>query len=124
MQKSFLPEAKKLKVYLLLHVLLMIYSVGGILSKAASGVPFLSLKFILLYGGVILILGIYAIGWQQVIKRLPLTEAYMNKAITFFWSLLWGVLFFREQITLKKILGVLVITTGILLYSAKEADSE
>ena len=61
------------KTMLALHILLAVYSVGNVFSKLAADVPFLSPRFILYYGIVLLILGIYAIGWQQVIKRMPLT---------------------------------------------------
>ena len=47
---------------------------------------------------MVAILGIYAIGWQQVIKRMPLTTAYANKAVTLVWGLVWGLLLFHEQL--------------------------
>ena len=46
-----------------------------------------------------------AIGWQQVIKRIPLTTAFANKAVTVVWGLVWGALFFREAVTPGKLLG-------------------
>ena len=57
---------KNIKAYLFLHLLLMVFSTSGVLSKLASGKVFLSWPFLLLYGGVIALLGIYALGWQQV----------------------------------------------------------
>ena len=33
----------------------------------------------------------YAFGWQQVIKHLPLTTAYANKAVTVVWGILLGL---------------------------------
>ena len=60
----------------------------------AAGYSFLSLPFIFWYGLVILNLGIYAVVWQQIIKHLPLTTAYANKAVTIVWGILWGSLFF------------------------------
>ena len=78
---------KKLKVLLVLHILLVLFSTSGIMSKLAAGYDFMSLGFILCYGGMVCILGVYAIGWQQVIKRLPLTTAYANRAVTVVWGL-------------------------------------
>ncbi len=75
----------------------------------------MSTRFILLYGAVIFSLGIYAIVWQQIIKRMPLVSAYANKAVTVIWGIVWGRLFFEETITLKKIIGAIVIIAGILL---------
>jgi len=84
---------KKIKTTLLLHGILMLYSMGGIFSKLAGAEPILSFKFCLYYGMIIGILGIYAIGWQQIIKRMPLTTAFANKAVTVVWDL-FGALFF------------------------------
>ena len=67
---------KRALTLLALHLLLLVYSFSGCFSKTAAGQPFLSLKFILLYGGTLVILAVYALGWQQIIKRLPLTTAF------------------------------------------------
>ena len=101
----------------LLHILLIIMSFGGVCSKFAAGEPFLSFKFCLFYGCLIAILGVYAIGWQQVIKRLPLTVAYANKAIGVVWGMIWGLVFFGEAITPKRIIGAAIVITGIVLSS-------
>ena len=73
------------------------------------------------YGGVLLSLGIYAIGWQQIIKRIPLTTAFANKAVTVVWGIVWGALFFHEQITIGKAVGALLVVFGVILY-AKAGD--
>lgn len=100
----------------LLHILLMVYSLGSVCSKLAAQQQFGSLRFVLLYGGLLLTLGIYAIGWQQVIKHLPLTTAYANKAVTVVWGMVFGVLMFQEQITLRQLLGSAIIIAGVLLF--------
>lgn len=111
------------KVIVALQALLILFSFANVLSKAASRHPLLSVPFCLCYGGMIAVLGLYAIGWQQVIKRIPLTTAYANRAVCTFWTLLWSVLFFGEQITLGKVLGAAVVVTGVVLYtSAGAAD--
>ena len=107
---------KNIKAYLLLHLLLMVFSTSGVLSKLASGKAFLSWPFLLLYGGVIALLGIYALGWQQVLKRIPLSAAYANKAVTVVWGCVWGALIFREQLTPGKIIGALLVLCGVALY--------
>lgn len=106
---------KKFKPYLLLHIILLFYSFGGICSKIASGKEFLSLEFCLFYGLVIFILGVYAILWQQVIKRIPLNIAYMNKAVMLVWGMIWGAVVFKEQITLANIIGAVIVLAGVLL---------
>ena len=94
----------------------MLYSTGGIISKLAAGQPFLSLPFILLYGVEILILAFYAIGWQQFIKRMSLSAAYANKAVTVVWGCIWGMLVFDEHITSGKVIGILLVLCGVALY--------
>ena len=67
-------------------------------------------------------LGVYAILWQQVIKRLELSVAYANKAVTLIWAMVWGKLIFDERITLSKMAGILLVIAGIvILNSGKEA---
>lgn len=115
----------KFKTLFLLHLLLMIYSLGAICSKTASGYAFLSLPFILCYGGLAVILAIYAIGWQQIIKRMPLTMAFANKAVTVVWGIMWGFLFFHETITVGKVVGAILVIAGVVLYSTdKEVSNE
>ncbi len=114
------------QVLVLLHVLLMIYSVSGIFMKLASKESFLNPKFILFYIGVFGVLGIYAIGWQQVIKRMPLTAAYANHAVSVIWGSVWGYLFFHESPSLIKALGIVMIICGIVLfaYAGEEQNHE
>lgn len=114
----------KIKTLFGLHLLLMVYSCSGILSKLAAGCDFFSLEFCLLYGGILFLLGLYAIGWQQVLKRLPLTTAFSNKAVTIVWGIIWGALFFAEPINLPKAIGALLIIAGVVLFSHAEIDQE
>lgn len=108
--------SKDLKTYFFLHLLLMVYSTNGILSKLAAGKTFLSWPFLLLYGGVIVLLVVYALGWQQVLKRVPLSVAYANKAVTVVWGCVWGVLVFREHLSPGKVIGGVLVLAGIALY--------
>ena len=101
--------------YALLHLLLLFYSVGGICSKLAGRESFMTLRFFLFYGGLLLIMLIYAFGWQQLIKRMPLTTAYSNKAVGLLWSTLWGVLFFQEKLTVRMVIGALVVLCGVVI---------
>ncbi len=105
------------RTYALLHALLVAYSFNGVLSKLAAQHPFLSIRFILLYMGGICLLGIYAIGWQQVIKRMPLTTAYANRAVTVVWGLVWGVLLFHEQVNAFKFAGSVLVLLGVVLFA-------
>lgn len=108
--------------FICLHGLLLIYSLSSILSKLAGLEPFLSWKFCLYYGGMIAILGFYAIAWQQILRHLPLVTAYANKAITVIWGLVWGALFFEESITIFQILGCIIIIAGVYLMALDEEE--
>lgn len=97
--------------------MLLLFSLSGVCAKLAAGHEFMSPGFILCYGGMVAILGVYAIGWQQIIKRMPLTAAYTNRAVTLIWGIVWGVLFFQERVTPIKLLGAAIVLAGIVLYA-------
>ena len=102
---------------ILLHLFLIIYSLGGIYSKKAASENFLSTDFLLYYLAILLTLVVYAFGWQQIIKVLPLSTAFANKAITVVWGLIWGKILFNESITAGKLIGIGFIVAGIVLFS-------
>ncbi|MCI8640284.1 MAG: EamA family transporter [Clostridia bacterium] len=105
----------KINKFVLLHLLLFLFSFCAVFSKLAAQNQFLSLKFVILYGISILILGIYAILWQQILKKFDLTTAFFNKAVVVIWGMIWGAIFFKEQITIKMIIGVIIVLIGVSL---------
>lgn len=113
---------KKFKILLLLYALLVLYSISGVFSKIAAGQPFMSASFFICYAAMLLLLGIYAIGWQQVIKHLSLTAAYANRAVTVVLGMVWGVLFFNEPVTAGKAAGVFLVITGIMIYAGADGE--
>ena len=116
--------SKNTKTILALNILLMFFSLGGIFSKLASKQSFLSLEFILCYGALLFIMFVYAIGWQQIIKRLPLTMAYANRAVTIVWGIIWGLLFFNEKLNVGKVIGAVIVIAGVLLYVTESEEKE
>lgn len=109
-------------VFVALHVLLLVYSLSGIFSKLASSQEFLSPEFVLLYGGMLFVLFVYAVVWQQIIKRLPLSVAFANKAVTVVWGIVWGWLFFHEEVSAGMLIGAVVVMVGVVLYSTDAAQ--
>lgn len=103
-----------------LQMAVCVYTLSGIAAKLASRYDFLSVGFIACYGVEILILGIYAVIWQQIIKRVDISVAYTNRAVAIFWSMLWSVLIFHESISVKEILGVLLIFAGTFMVNSDE----
>lgn len=116
--------SSKTKAYIALHAMLVLYSLSGICGKLAAQFDFLSVGFIVCYAGMIAVLGIYAIGWQQVIKRLPLTLAYANRAVTVVWGIVWGVVLFNEPLDPFKIVGALVVLAGVALFAYADAEDD
>ena len=104
---------KRIFNFLLMYISFFVYSVSSIFSKLASGQEFLSKEYILFFIAIIIILGIYAILWQQILKRIPLSIAMSNKPITLILSILWAFLMFKENITIKTIIGIFIILLGI-----------
>lgn len=106
---------KKILPFIVLHLIVFIYSLAGMTSKLASGKDFFSFEWILLYGLIIFILGIYALLWQQILKKIPLNIAYANKAVGVIWGIVWGVVVFGETITVRNIIGALIVIAGVVL---------
>ncbi|MCI8492630.1 MAG: transporter [Anaerotruncus sp.] len=98
-----------------LHGCFLLYSCSGILSKLAAQTQFLSLGFLLLYGGSVLVLLGYAIIWQQALKRFSLITAFANKSVLIVWGMIWGSLLFHEAISWNMIVGALVVFAGVYI---------
>lgn len=95
----------------------IIYACTAIFTKMASRYGFLSWNYMLWVIGAVLVMGIYAFLWQQVIKRIPLSTAYMFKGTSLIFVLLLSALLFGEQITISNILGSVIIISGIALFA-------
>ena len=76
-----------------------------------------STRYLLGLGGAICVMGVYAILWQQVLKRIELSTAYMFKGTSLIFVLLLAALLFGESITWTNIIGAVIIILGIALYA-------
>lgn len=119
-------EKKKITVRLILIIQLsvMVYTLSGVVGKFAAGYSFLSLPFVALYGLEILILGGYAIVWQQIIKRVDLSVAYANRSLALLWSMLWSALIFQESISAQNLIGVAVVIAGVMLVNSNGKEEK
>lgn len=113
----------KIKNIIVLQGIIIIYTLAGVAGKLASRYGFLSTGFILYYGMEIIILGIYAFLWQQILKRFDLSVAYANRAIALIWSLIWAAVFFQEHITVPNIVGALIVIAGTIIVNGAEKDT-
>ena len=68
----------------------------------------------------VVLLGIYAVIWQLILERLPLTTAYLRRGISYILIFVWAILIFGETITLQQIVGIAVITIGMVVSMSDE----
>lgn len=107
---------RKIVDYMVLYGGFLIYSLVSVFAKVAAtqdkiiwALFFMVLEFCML--------GVYAIIWQQVLKRFPLIMAMSNKGVTVILALVWSVIIFDEKITVWNIVGVVMIILGIWMVS-------
>lgn len=114
-----LKKKTKIRDIVILQIVIAIYTLSTVFAKFASGQEFLSFKFILFYGIEMFILGIYAIIWQQLIKKFDISIAYANKAIGLLWSIVWAILIFKDVVTIKNIIGVIIVIIGTIIVNSE-----
>lgn len=111
------PSKISFRVVVALLVVNLFYSMASMATKFTSLQEFLSLKYFLGLAIVVAMLGIYAIIWQQVLKRIELTTAYMFKGTSLVFVLLFSALIFNETITVWNIVGASLIVGGIVWFA-------
>lgn len=107
-----------IKWMLILQMVVLLYTTSSIFMNFAKGFKPFSLQMILLMGGAVFVLGIYAILWQQIIKNIDLSFAYANRSIALLWSMLWAFLIFGEKITPQNIIGVIIVIVGTVIVNS------
>ena len=117
-------QPNKVFSFLFMHFAFLVYTLYPLLGKFATRYEMLSLPFIALYCVVFGILFVYAVLWQQVLKKFPLTTAIANKSITIVWGMIFGLLFFGEQISPKMLIGAALILAGIFILSTEQENQE
>lgn len=114
----------KIKDYIQLHLNILLFSLTSVFSKFAS-IQYNrhGLHSPMLYVFLFLMLancGIYAIAWQQVIKKFSLSTAYANKSVYLLWSQIWAVFIFHESLSVRNIIGLLVVLFGVWMVQRYE----
>lgn len=95
----------------------LIYACTSVFTKMASRQEMLSWSYMLWIVGAIGVMGGYALLWQQIIAKMPLSTAYMFKGTSLIFVLLISALLFGETITLKNVIGAVIIIFGIVLFA-------
>lgn len=94
-----------------------VYACEAVCNKYASMHAFMSMQYMLGIAAAVVVLGIYAITWQQILKRIPLTDAYMFKGTSLVFVLLFSVLIFQEIVTVWNLVGLAIILVGTVGYA-------
>ena len=108
-----------LKTFIFGSVIYCLFSLSSVFMKVASA------QNNLLYKGVFFclsigVLGIFSILWQKLLNKLNLTKAYFFKATTIIWGLIYGVLIFKEKITLTMIIGAIICLVGVVIIMGEQ----
>ena len=104
-----------LKNIVVLQAVVIVYTLSSVVAKLATGKELFSFSFFLFYGLELVILGIYAILWQQMIKCFDLSVAYANRAMAILWSAVWAVVLFGDTIGVKQLIGIGFVVLGTVI---------
>lgn len=95
----------------------LLYACVSLFTKYASQQEFMSWNYTVGLIGAIGVMGLYAVLWQQILKRIELSLAYMFKGTSIVFVMLLAYILFGEQITWNNIVGAIIIISGIVLFA-------
>ena len=107
----------KLIVVVILLSVNLLYTGVSIFTKYASQAEFMSWGYVCAVAGAIGVMGLYAVLWQQILKRIELSMAYMFKGTSLIFVMLLAHVLFGEQITWNNVVGAIIIISGIVLFA-------
>lgn len=108
---------RKWVIYIVLIGINMLYACVSIFTKYASQQEFMSWNYMVGLIGAVGVMGLYAVLWQQILKRIDLSLAYMFKGTSLIFVMLLAYILFGEQITWNNIVGAIIIISGIVLFA-------
>ncbi len=107
--------------YVWMHIGLLIYSIGLVFSKYAARYSWLTIQFLM----CILLMTVFLLGfaliWQQILKKIPLSTALLNAEVCLIWTSLFGAFLFKEALSLKLFAGIGLILAGVSLVNRSES---
>lgn len=112
-----------LKIQMLMYVNFLFFSLTNVAARYAGFFELISLPALSLYALSFGLLGMYAILWQQVLKQMPLSHAYLAKAVTIPLGLFWGWSLFGEALTPTRLVGAGIVLVGVLVLSSAEGST-
>ena len=119
---------EKIKDYVFLHLAVILFSFTSVFSKSASiQLKSGGLKNPLLYVFAFLMFFdciVYAICWQKIIKKFDLNIGYANRSVYLLWSQVWAVSIFGEKLSVRNVIGVLIVLLGVIVDSLSAEKKE
>lgn len=110
---------EKVKTYGLLHLCIMVFSFTGVFAKAAANAynagGFTNPRLYIFVFAMLMVCVVYALAWQIVIKNISLHVAYANKSVYLIWGQIWAVCIYSEHLSLKSIIGVILVLIGVII---------
>lgn len=67
--------------------------------------------------GAVATMGLYALLWQQALRRVPVATAYVFRGTALLFVLLISHFLFGEPVTARNLIGAGLIVGGIALYA-------
>ncbi|MEE3395091.1 MAG: EamA-like transporter family protein [Candidatus Onthomonas sp.] len=123
---------ERVKDYIFLHLSVMLFSFTSVFSKFASrefnAGGIYNPKLYLFLFLMLFVCALYAFCWQKIIKKFDLNIGFANRSVYLLWSQLWAVSIFREHLTPRNVIGLIVVLVGVIVVSLsadhgeKEAD--
>lgn len=119
---------EKIKDYLFLHLSVVMFSFTSVFSKFASiefnrgGIrnPKLYLFVFLMF----FVCFLYAFCWQKIIKKFDLNIGYANRSVYLLWSQIWAVSIFHESLSVRNVIGLLIVLAGVVVVSLSAEQKE
>ena len=105
-----------IKTSLLISALIL-SSLADVLGKVASKYDFKSVQFYIYLFLDLVSIGVFAVLWQMILKRMPLSQSYLFKSLTIVFTLFLAWLIFDETIYFNNIIGSGLIIIGVLVNS-------
>lgn len=117
-------KGEAIKNLIALQAIIVIYTVSSVMAKMISANRGEPVKALVFFGLEFLALAVYAVLWQQMLKRFELSVAYANRAMAILWSMIWAVIFFHEKITMRNIIGILLVLAGTIIVNMDAGGGE
>lgn len=92
----------------------IIFPLSSVFMKTAAESEII-LNKILFFTCSIITLGIFSIMWQKLLSKINLNKAYLFKSTTIIWSIVYGIIIFKETINFNKILGIVITIFGLCI---------